>query len=101
MTEAPARRPGPLLTLSSLEWKLALTAVLSAVYAFSFVAVARPAAAPVAATAGVQSAVASVPLTVQRPVVVSSSAAPSTVASAVGSAPAPRASQPRIRTRSS
>ena len=98
MIDTPARRPGPLLTLSSLEWKLALTAILSVVYAFSFVAVARPAAPSVT---GVQPAVANSTPAAQRPVIASSSAAPSTVASAVGSAPAPRAAQPRIRTRSS
>ena len=97
MTDTPARRPGPLLSLSSLEWKLALTAVLSAVYAFSFVAVARPGVSPVAASAGVQSATAAA--TANTPPVQISSAR--TAPSAVAPAPAPRATQPRIRTRSS
>ena len=97
MTDTPARRPGPLLTLSSLEWKLALTAILSAVYAFAFVAVARPAASPFAASAGGQSAAISVAANTPPVQVSSARAVPSTVASA----PAPRAAQPRIRTRSS
>ena len=96
MTDTPARRPGPLLTLSSLEWKLALTAVLSAVYAFSFVAVARPTASQTTASVGVQSTAVSVAANVQRAPVPSSSAALPTVAST-----AQRAAQPRIRTRSS
>lgn len=97
MTDTPARRPSTLLTLSGLEWKLALTAILSAVYAFSFVAVTRPAASQVPASAGVQSAAASASATTPPVQVSSTRVAPSSVASAS----APRATQPRIRTRSS
>jgi hypothetical protein len=97
MTDTPARRPGPLRTLSSLEWKLALTAVLSAIYAFGFVAVARPPASQVPASTGVQSAAASTSANTPPVQVSSARAAPSTVASAS----IPRTTHPRIRTRSS
>jgi hypothetical protein len=97
MTDASARRRGPLLTLSNIEWKLLLTAVLSAVYTYGFVAVARPTTpAPVTAVStpmSVVSAAANVPSTRVAP----SPTAPSTVASST----VPRAAQPRIRTRSS
>jgi hypothetical protein len=95
MTDTPVRRRGPLLTLSGLEWKLMLTALLSTIYAFSFVAVARPAAP--APTAGTQSAPVAVVSKLQPDPV-----APATVTrSTVAPAPAPRAVQPRVRTRSS
>jgi hypothetical protein len=97
MTDTPARRSGPLLTLSSLEWKLALTAILSAIYAVSFVAVARPAAPAPTTGVSAQSSPVSVGANVQPARVVLSTVAPATVAPAT----APRAAQPRIRTRSS
>lgn len=97
MTDASARRRGPLLTLSSFEWKMLLTAVLSAVFTYSFVAVARPTTtAPVTAVSTptpVVSAAANVPSSRVAP----SPTAPSTVASSTVA----RAAQPRIRTRSS
>jgi hypothetical protein len=97
MTDAPARRRGPLLALSSLEWKLTLTAILSAIYAFSFIAVARPTTPPPTASANAQPPAVSVASHVQAARVAPATVAPSTVASAT----APRAAQPRIRTRSS
>lgn len=97
MTDVSARRRAPLLTLSGIEWKLLLTAVLSAVYAFSFVAVARPTTpAPVAAASTPLPSV-NVVANVPSSRVAPATAAPSTVASST----VPRAAQPRIRTRSS
>ena len=92
MTDTPARRRGPYLSLSGLEWKLVLTAALSAVYAFSFVAVARP-------TPPLQSAAVTAQMT---PASVAASVQPARFApTATTPATAPRAAQPRIRTRSS
>jgi hypothetical protein len=97
MTEHPTRRRRPLLTLSSLEWKLVLTAALSVVYAFSFVAVARQTApAPVA--------VASYPASTVRTADVQPTRVGTIAAAPAPTAPrpaAPRVAQPRIRTRSS
>jgi hypothetical protein len=102
MTDAPTRRRGPLLTLSSLEWKLTLTAILSAIYAFSFIAVARPPMSPQATGANAQPPALSVASSVQAARAAPATVAPATVAPAtVASATAPRAAQPRIRTRSS
>jgi hypothetical protein len=97
MTDVSARRRGPLLTLSSFEWKLLLTAILSAVYTYSFVAVARPPTpAPVAVATTPVPAV-SAAVTVPSSRVAASAAAPSIVAPSTVA----RAAQPRIRTRSS
>lgn len=97
MTDAPIRRRGPLLTLSSTEWKLVLTAALSAVYAFSFVAVARQ-TTPVPVAAASTQAPLVVAANVQPTRIGPSAAAP---AATVPPSAAPRAAQPRIRTRSS
>jgi hypothetical protein len=97
MTDVSARRRAPLLTLSSIEWKMLLTAVLSAVYTYSFVVVARPTTpAPVAA---VSTPIPAVSVVAAAP---SSRVAPSTTApSTVAPSTVPRAAQPRIWTRSS
>ena len=97
MTNTPAGRRGPLLTLSSLEWKLALTAILGTIYAVSVVAVARPAAPAPTASVSAQTSPVSVGVNVQPARAGQSTVAPATVAPAS----APRAVQPRIRTRSS
>ena len=97
MINPPADRRGPLLTLSSLEWKLALTAILSAIYAVSFVAVARPAAPAPMAGVSAQASPVTVGVNVQPARAGQPTLAPATVAPAT----APRTVQPRIRTRSS
>ena len=97
MTNTAAGRRGPLITLSTLEWKLALTAILSAIYAVSFVAVARPAAPTSTASVSAQASPDNVAVQVQPTRVAPSTVGPPTAARA----PVPRAAQPRIRTRSS
>jgi hypothetical protein len=97
MTDSPTGRHGPIITLSSLEWKLALTAILSAIYAVSFVAVARPTTPAPTASVSAQASPDTVAVNVQPTRVVPSTVAPPTAARA----PVSRAVQPRIRTRSS
>ena len=94
MTDVSARRRGPLLTLTSIEWKLLRTATLSAVYTYTVIAVSRP--APDAAASALAPAV-----SVAAPTPSSRVAPVTSAPSAVTSSTAPRAAQPRIRTRSS
>jgi hypothetical protein len=97
MTNTPAGRRGPLITLSGLEWKLALTAILSAIYAVSFVAVGRATPPAPTASVSVQASPGNVAANVQPSRVAPSTVSPPTTARV----PVPRAVQPRIRTRSS
>jgi hypothetical protein len=91
-SSGPAPRRAPLLNLTGLEWKLTLTAVLSAIYALSFIAVSRPPAPTEAVTAAAPATTVTLASNTQPALVTSAPARP---------AAAPVAAQPRVRTRSS